>query len=225
MFLVPRLRCYGCVRTPFYTNWLLDAVSARDLVARVPADSYTDFEWVAVERHFDGAADRGHRTTKAGRGSSSIRSIPSLGAGSRRARCAAACRDLLAHWDNKASNQRLVCLDAGAADPGPCREAVRVDSRSRRDVRPEQGGSLEHWKATPIWTDRARCIVSMRQFPYSGGTFSRHGDLGGGAPAHRTSADGAQRRADRRAVRGCALPGVRRRPGRRPACVDRRFPR
>ena len=24
MFLVPRLRCYGCVRTPFYTNWLLD---------------------------------------------------------------------------------------------------------------------------------------------------------------------------------------------------------
>jgi hypothetical protein len=55
MFLVPRLRCYGCVRTPFYTYWLLDKLRARDLLVRsIPADSYTDFEWPSVERHFDG---------------------------------------------------------------------------------------------------------------------------------------------------------------------------
>ena len=31
MYLVPRLRCFGCVRTPFYTVWALDYVHARDL--------------------------------------------------------------------------------------------------------------------------------------------------------------------------------------------------
>ena len=43
------------MRTPFYTNWVLDKVHAREFVARsVPEDRYTDFEWAAVERHFDG---------------------------------------------------------------------------------------------------------------------------------------------------------------------------
>ncbi len=30
---------------------------------------------------------------------------------------------------------------------------------------------LDHWKAAPIWSDRARCTVSMEQFPYGGSTF------------------------------------------------------
>jgi hypothetical protein len=30
---------------------------------------------------------------------------------------------------------------------------------------------LDHWKQTPIWADASRCTVSMRQFPYGGGTF------------------------------------------------------
>jgi hypothetical protein len=66
MYLVPRLRCYGCVRTPFYTVWALDFIHARDLVLRrVPDDEYADFEWVAIERRFEGA------TIEAGRSSSS----------------------------------------------------------------------------------------------------------------------------------------------------------
>src|SRR6516225_7627903 len=55
MFLVPRLRCYGCVRTPFYTYWVLDRLRAHGLLARhVPDDRYSDFEWASVERHFEG---------------------------------------------------------------------------------------------------------------------------------------------------------------------------
>jgi hypothetical protein len=30
---------------------------------------------------------------------------------------------------------------------------------------------LDQWIKAPIWSDRGRCTVSMRQFPYSGGTF------------------------------------------------------
>ena len=64
MYLVPRVRCYGCVRTPYYTMKVLDYVHARErLVRSVPEDGYTDFEWVGVERRLDGAeieaGDRG----------------------------------------------------------------------------------------------------------------------------------------------------------------------
>src|SRR5512143_674559 len=42
MYLIPRVRCYGCMRTPFYTVWALDYVRMRDTVMRtVPEDSYT----------------------------------------------------------------------------------------------------------------------------------------------------------------------------------------
>jgi hypothetical protein len=171
MFLVPRLRCYGCVRTPFYTNWLLDRLSARAWVAQaVPADSYTDFEWVAVERHFDGAVieatghegwawfeldavDPGVRQGRAERDALRLTAI------------------LLAHWDNKASNQRLVCLDAAPWDPGRCEKPFALIHDLGATFGPNKV-SLAHWQATPIWTDRERCIVSMRQFPYGGGTFS-----------------------------------------------------
>ena len=45
MYLIPRIRCYGCVRNPFYTSWVLDKVHARELVTRsVPEDRFTDFE-------------------------------------------------------------------------------------------------------------------------------------------------------------------------------------
>ena len=171
MYLTRRLRCYGCVRTPFYTNWVLDKVRARELVVRaVPDDSYTDFEWAAVERHFDGLSiDAGAREGWAWFELDPI--DPSLGAGRAERDALRLAAMLLAHWDNKASNQRLVCLAPAPAGPAPCPRPFALINDLGATFGPNKV-DLDHWKTVPIWADRARCTVSMRQFPYSGSTFS-----------------------------------------------------
>jgi hypothetical protein len=171
MYLVPRVRCYGCVRTPFYTNWVLDRIRARAWVARsVPGDRYTDFEWAAVERHFDGVPiEAGAHEGWAWFELDPI--DPSLGAGRAERDALRLAAMLLAHWDNKASNQRLVCLAPAPSGPAPCPRPFALINDLGATFGPNKV-SLDHWKAALIWADRARCTVSMRRFPYGGSTFS-----------------------------------------------------
>jgi hypothetical protein len=79
----------------------------------------------------------------------------------------------LAHWDNKASNQRLVCQapgDSEGAGGVPCPRPFALIHDLGATFGPNKM-EIERWKAAPIWADAARCIVSMRPFPYEGGTF------------------------------------------------------
>jgi hypothetical protein len=170
MYLVPRVRCYGCVRTPFYTNWVLDKVQARQLVtSSVPEDRYTDFEWAAVERRFDGLTIDGE--TNRGWAWFELDAIdPSLGASRAERDALRLTAILLAHWDNKAVNQRLVCTEPLPSGHLPCARSFALINDLGATFGPNKL-DLDHWKAALIWSDRARCIVSMRQFPYSGGTF------------------------------------------------------
>ena len=170
MYLIPRLRCYGCVRTPFYTNWVLDKVHARELLVRsIPEDAYSDFESVSVERRFGGLPiEAGEREGWAWFELDPI--DPSLGAGRAERDALRLAAMLLAHWDNKASNQRLVCLAPAPPAPSPCPRPFALINDLGATFGPNKV-DLDHWKAAPIWTDRARCTVSMRQFPYSGSTF------------------------------------------------------
>ena len=171
MYLIPRVRCYGCVRTPFYMNWVLDKVHARELVARsVPEDTYTDFEWAAVERHFEGLTIE--VGTHKGWAWFELDPIdPSLGANRAERDALRLTAILLAHWDNKAANQRLVCLAPAPSGRQPCPRPFALINDLGATFGPNKL-ELDHWKAAPIWADRARCTVSMRQFPYSGSTFS-----------------------------------------------------
>jgi hypothetical protein len=78
---------------------------------------------------------------------------------------------LLAHWDNKASNQRLVCLDA---EPVSATGACAHPSALIQDLGATFGPKridLENWRTTRIWKDPTRCVVSMRLLPFDGGTF------------------------------------------------------
>ena len=170
MYLVPRVRCYGCLRTPFYTNWALDRLHARELVVRsVPDDRYTDFEWPAVERHFGGMPIEADN--REGWAWFELDPIdPVLGANRAERDALRLAAMLLSHWDNKASNQRLVCLSPPATTPEACARPFAQINDLGATFGPNKM-DLEHWKAVPIWTDRAACTVSMRQFPYSGGTF------------------------------------------------------
>ncbi|MCU1385246.1 MAG: hypothetical protein JWL71_3943 [Acidobacteria bacterium] len=170
MYLVPRVRCYGCIRTPFYTNWVLDKLRARAWVARsVPEDSYTDFEWAAVERHFDGLSiEAGAHEGWAWFELDAV--DPSLPRGRTDRDALRLAAMLLAHWDNKAANQRLVCLAPPPTGAAPCPRPFALINDLGATFGPNKV-DIDHWKAAPIWSDRARCTVSMRQFPYSGSTF------------------------------------------------------
>lgn len=170
MYLVPRVRCYGCVRTPFYTVWALDYVHARNLFVRsVPEDRYTDFEWAAVERRFDGAEIDGG--PEGGWAWYELEPLDASRGASQAERDALRLMAmLLAHWDNKAPNQRLVCREPATDTPAPCHHPFALIQDLGATFGPNKM-NLEGWKAAPIWADASRCIVSMRQFPYSGGTF------------------------------------------------------
>lgn len=170
MYLIPRLRCYGCLRTPFYAAWALDYLHLRDRVMHtVPLDAYTDFDWVAVERHFDGAAIE--TSDRKGWEWIELDNIdPSAGATRAERDALRLAAMLLAHWDNKASNQRLVCLSDPAGSDRRCPRPFALIQDLGATFGPNKV-DLDNWKQAPIWIDRARCTVSMRPFPYDGATF------------------------------------------------------
>jgi hypothetical protein len=169
MYMVPRVRCYGCVRTPYYTMKVLDYVHARErLVRSVPEDSYTDFEWVAVERRLEGVEiEAGDRDGWAWHELDPV--DPARGANRAERDALRLVAMVLSHWDNKAPNQRLMCLSPSAPE-GACARPFAYIHDLGATFGPNKV-ALEHWSAVPIWSDRRRCTVSMRQFPYSGGTF------------------------------------------------------
>ena len=76
----------------------------------------------------------------------------------------------LADWDNKAGNQRLVCLPGGDLPDGGCRTPFGYLHDVGATFGPK-GLNLEAWRATPIWADPAACRVSMKSLPYQGATF------------------------------------------------------
>jgi hypothetical protein len=145
-------------------------VHTREFVTRsVPEDSYTDFEWAAVERHFGGLSiAAGNHKGWAWFELDAIE--PSLGANRAERDALRLTAMLLAHWDNKAANQRLVCLAPAPSASQPCPRPFALINDVGATFGPNKL-ELDHWKATPIWADRAHCTVSMRQFPYSGSTF------------------------------------------------------
>ena len=171
MFFVHRLRCFGCPRFPFEATQVLERLGAREaIVATLPADRFVEFEWVAVERKFGGqeiATDDqdGWAWWELDRVDAS--------ASARRAEIDALklLARFLAHWDNKASNQRLVCVSAiaeGGTTECPRPVAIVHDLGATFGPRKIQ---LPHWEAAHIWAHAGQCRVSMKDLPYGGGTF------------------------------------------------------
>jgi hypothetical protein len=156
----PRLRCYGCPRHPFVAMHITTAMHALRLPAPTPpADSYTDFTWVSVERNLELPAvetetEKGWawwelRRSEAGREELDAFRLLAV---------------FLAHWDNKAENQRLVCIDAA------CSQTLAMMQDVGATFGPNKV-NLERWRAEPIWADRLRCRVSMANLPFNGATF------------------------------------------------------
>ena len=170
--LVEKLRCYGCPAEPFITMRTLGLAGAHDLYGKVMnTGSYKDFEWVAVERKHWG---RGIETeTVEGWAFFELDLIDPTKGGAPRAHVDALrlLAVLLAHWDNKSENQRLVCLsEKDWPDGGKCSRPLAMLHDLGGGFGPRKV-DLEEWEKAPIWGDRAGCTATMDSLPYQGATF------------------------------------------------------
>lgn len=169
--LVERLRCYGCPRAPFMTMKIVEGTHAERLYEHlVNPDTYQDFTWVALERKLD--ARPIEASDQEGWGFYELDAIDPARGGASRAEVDALrlMAVFLAHWDNKADNQRLVCLSATWPAGTACREPFLL----LQDVGSTFGPlrvDLDAWRTAMIWQDRASCTISMRDLPYNGATF------------------------------------------------------
>jgi hypothetical protein len=165
--VVPALRCYGCSRFPF-TAARLHAVPGLGHLFPARYDGYTDFTRVAVEQRFPAPAIETADTSgwawwelkasTADRASLDALRLLAL---------------FLAHWDNKAENQRLVCLDDTAANDSAngCVQPLVMIQDLGATFGPYKA-NLHAWKEARIWRDPETCVASMRTLPFGGSTFS-----------------------------------------------------
>jgi len=169
--LVERLRCYGCPNEPFVTAKVVEATSTQPVYEGVTNDeSYEEFEWAGIEQKF--AARPIESESQKGWAFFELDSVDPSKGGAPRAHVDALrlFALFLAHWDNKAENQRLVCLSETWAEGTPCPEPFLILQDLGSTFGPKRV-DLDAWKASQIWEDRRACKLSMEELPYGGGTF------------------------------------------------------
>jgi hypothetical protein len=172
VMMVPKLRCYGCPAEPFITMRTLGLAGAHELYGRVMnKDSYKDFEWVAVERKHWGRAIE----TDAIEGWAffELDLIDEKKGGAPKAHVDALrlLSVMLAHWDNKSENQRLVCMsEKDWPENGKCSRPMAMLQDVGSAFGPRKV-DLDKWEKVSIWSDRAACVATMDDLPYNGATF------------------------------------------------------
>jgi hypothetical protein len=171
VMIVERLRCHGCPHEPFVTTKVVEATRTGALYERVAdADDYQDFAWVSIEQKFAARPIASER--QEGWAFYELDSVNPSKGGAPRAHVDALrlLAVFLAHWDNKAENQRLVCLSETWPERTPCPTPFLV----LQDVGSTFGPyrvDVKRWEQSKVWDDRAACKLSMDESPYGGGTF------------------------------------------------------
>ena len=168
VYMVHRVHCRGCPLNPFVTTQLLDAIGLDgDETSRATSNDQRDFEWVAVERKFDAAPIEDERREGWAWWELKMVQAPRVELDALRLLAV-----FLAHWDNKADNQRLVCMNQSLEEEEPqaCRDSVLMIQDVGATFGPTKV-NLSRWRHMPLWADRATCTVSMHAMPYRGATF------------------------------------------------------
>jgi hypothetical protein len=167
VFMVQRVHCRGCPMNPFVKMLLLDAFGEPGKDGPLASHKHArDFEFVSVERKFDAAPIEDEM--RQGWAWWELKNVEAPRVDLDALRLIAV---FLAHWDNKADNQRLVCMDQSFGEGRACGDSVLM----MQDVGATFGPTkvnLSQWRHMPIWADRATCTVSMHAMPYRGATFA-----------------------------------------------------
>lgn len=172
MYLVPRVRCFGCPISPFRTYQALELTRLDGAYTRrIDYSHYRDFDWPSVERRFEAASI--DTSDVKGWGFYELEKIDPARGGSSRAHVDALrlMAVFLHHWDNKPENQRLVCLSEPKAERnGPCPQPLAFVQDLGSSFGPKKV-NFTSWSTRPLWSDAATCEVSMKDMPFAGATF------------------------------------------------------
>ena len=172
MFVVKKVRCAGCPAFPFQALkcYAETGMQVPCFAGGVNYSATTDFDFVSIERRLEGrriesAPDQGWAFYEIDR-------IDEGAGGSPRAHVDALklLAVFLAHWDNKAENQRLVCLPGGDRPDGSCARPLAILQDLGASFGPNKL-DLHNWRSRPVWSDARRCRVTMKDLPWSGATF------------------------------------------------------
>ena len=216
---VPRLRCHGCPAAPFVIAKVVEATHTAPLYEKaLDYEDSHDFEWVVLERKFDARPIETEQLD--GWSFHELDRIDQSKGGAPRAHVDALrlLAVFLAHWDNKAPNQRLVCLSRDWREGTPCRAPFAMIQDLGATFGPRKV-DLEAWERADIFDDRARCRISMRRLAVRRcdvrpRPHQRSGSAASGWTAVAALRSAADRSLRRRALRSAALDVHRRSPGR-----------
>jgi hypothetical protein len=172
MMLVKSVRCRGCPPFPAQALSCMEkaGVAGACLQGGSP-ETVRTFERAMIERPF--AGDDIEAGDEEGWAWFELDRIDPGSGGSPRAEVDALrlVAVVLAHWDNTASNQRLVCPAGRSRPDGSCRAPAAVIHDLGATFGPLKA-DLQNWKAASIWADARACRATMASLPYHGSTFA-----------------------------------------------------
>ena len=168
---VHSVRCHGCPPLPQQALQCLGkGEPAKVCLQGAAPDRIVAFEQAVIERPIEG--HKIEATKDQGWSWYELDTIDPKVGGSSRAEVDALrlMALLLAHWDNKGPNQKLVCPPDAKGPDGSCRAPVAAIADLGGTFGPIKV-DLVNWKDTRIWVDPAACRVSMKALPFKGATF------------------------------------------------------
>ena len=174
MYVVKRIRCFGCPSDPFQgLQCLNDGGSKASCFPNIDYDEYQDFDYAIIERRLEG--EKLETKKVRGWGWDELSKIDASAGGAKPAQVDALrlIAVFLAHWDNKPKNQRLLCVGEESPDEGElpeCDHPIAMVQDLGATFGPFKF-DVNGWAKSPIWKDAATCTVSMRHLPYGGSSF------------------------------------------------------
>jgi hypothetical protein len=172
VFNVRAVHCAGCPRFPFRSLQCHERIGLAVLCFGGPTDygRIRTFTTAVIDRRMEGTVieavdDQGWSWYE-------LDAIDPARGGSSRAEVDAfrLLAIVLAHWDNKGPNQRLLCPAGRELPDGRCAAPVAMIQDPGATFGPSRV-DLPNWRRLPVWRDRATCTISMSTLPYAGATF------------------------------------------------------
>lgn len=172
MYTIKAVRCAGCSSFPFHSLRCLAQTHLERACFPGGVDyaDVTRFDDMAIERRIEGRRIEAEHDQ--GWSWFELDAIDPRAGGAPRAHVDALklMAIILAHWDNKAENQRLVCLPGGDTSNGGCSRPFALVQDLGASFGPMKL-DLHNWRTLPVWADARTCRVSMEALPWDGGTF------------------------------------------------------
>jgi hypothetical protein len=168
---VRSVRCRGCPPLPQQALKCLEKGEPANVCLQGAApDRVVTFQQALIERSHEGKKIEAEKDQ--GWSWYELDKIDAKAGGSSRAEVDALrlMAVLLAHWDNKGANQKLLCPPGAEAPGGGCRAPIAFIGDLGATFGPNRV-DLMNWRKVPVWVDRASCKVSMKGMPFNGATF------------------------------------------------------